>query len=118
MDKPSLRCTSPRCSPWCARGPCSSPQWPSSGTGAFAAIQAKAYDASHPGGGAKTTGSQGVAPQKVTVTQDSSEHDGEGHDDHEEHDDGGVTTGGSFRPPAAAPANAGGSAANVVSGGS
>ena len=88
------------------------------GTGAFAAIQAKAYDASHPGGGAKTTGSQGVAPQKVTVTQDSSEHDGEGHDDHEEHDDGGVTTGGSFSPPAAAPANAGGSAANVVSGGS
>jgi len=86
------------------------------GTGAFAAIQAKAYEASHPGGGTQATGSEGVTPQNGSVTQDDGEHDG--HDGYEHGDDQEEGAIGSFSPPATAPADAGGSTAGVVSGGS
>lgn len=86
------------------------------GTGAFAAIQAKAYEASHPDGGTQATGSEGVTPQNASVTQDNGEHDG--HDGYEQGDDQEEGAIGSFSPPATAPADAGGSTAGVVSGGS
>jgi hypothetical protein len=84
------------------------------GTGAFAAVQARAYDATHPGGGTKATGSEGTTPQRVEGT---GEHEGDG-EEHDGHDDHEVTGAGSFNPPATAPADAGGASAAVVSGGS
>jgi hypothetical protein len=91
------------------------------GTGAFAAVQARAYDATHPGGGTKATGSEGTTPQRVEGTGehegDGEEHEGDG-EEHDGHDDHEVTGAGSFNPPATAPADAGGASAAVVSGGS
>lgn len=68
------------------------------GTGAFTAIQAKAYAATHPSGS-----------PKVTISDSAKSHES-----HESNDDESK----SFSQPAAAPTDAGSSPAPVVSGGS
>lgn len=77
------------------------------GTGAFAAIEAKAYAATHPSGPTTATSS-------ATVQSHESHDSQESHDSHESDDGQGNT----FSQPLAAPTNAGGSPAQVVSGGS
>lgn len=87
------------------------------GTGAFAAIQAKAYTSGNPSGGSKATAPEGVASRTSADSHDS--HDSDDHDDHDgKSSQPAAAPTQTFSQPATAPTNAGGSTARVVSGGS
>lgn len=87
------------------------------GTGAVAALQAKAYGDSNSSGGTQATGSAGLTSQNVVTSHDS-HTDGE-HDNNKEGDDHGDDgQSRSFSQPAAAPTTSSASTGRVVSGGS
>ena len=90
------------------------------GTGAFAAIQARTYAASHPAGVTKITAPEGVTNRASAGSHDSHDsgdsHDSDDHDGTSSQPTAAPTK--TFSQPAAAPTNAGGSTARVVSGGS